>query len=630
VITSRCPSCGAPLTFPHAAAPSAVCESCRTTVLRDGPELRALGKISSMARDLSPIQIGARGEFGSKSFEVIGVLRKARERVRWNEWFLVFDDGDTGWLGEGNGELTLFEGAALNWPGAKPAVGAEVELAGRVWKATEVAEAAAVAADGALPEPVTQDQAFAYADLRTADGRAFGTLDWSDTPARFYVGRPVTLPALKLRGLRHFAGWSDPALVDFQGPEIEAVRSLTCNSCGAPVSLRSPGDAVRVVCEFCGGELAVEDSGEEIGLKVISQGQRQGFIRWKPPLALGSRGKLKGVEWEVIGAADRYVRVDGIDYHWVEHFLHNPYRGYAWLVCDGQRHWNYIQRLTEHPSGGRLGGWDPVAWRGDTFKHFQSGTARVYKVIGEFTWEIRAGDEAQTVDYISPPRMLSVERTRDEIAWTLGTWLPPEEVSTAFSSPQGPAEGVALNQPNPYDGARGQIVGRVAAMLAAVVVLWITQSVLWSSDLLVDTSWSYDGAENEVWVSPEFAVDTGAGLEVELSTPLSRRGAVVHVALINLDDGAVLLPKLADYSDNSGDAVLTGATPGRYVARVEVARDPVMVVGQTDLRLKVTQDVPWRTPLVMTGLFIMLAPVFLVAARGQFESARWMNSDHAQ
>ena len=634
MITSRCPSCGAPLVFQHAAIASAVCESCRTTVLRDGPELRALGKVSSMARDLSPIQLGARGEFGGASFQVVGVLRKARERVRWNEWFLLFDDSDTGWLGEGNGEFSLFKGGALEWPHGKPKLNRAVAIAGKSWVPTEVASASIVAADGNLPEPVIQNQRFDYADLRTADGRAFGTVDYTDDPVRFYVGRPVQLSALGLTGLRHFAGWSDPVMVDFQGPEITAVRALTCSSCGAPISVRSPGDTVSVGCGHCGSALGVSDPGDGTGVALSVLAKGKGALKWKPTVLLGARGTLDKIEWEVIGAMRRFVKVDGVRYFWTEHFLHNPYRGYAWLIRDGgSGHWNFVRRISEVPEGARLGSWDPVSWRSEVFKHFQSGKANVEAVLGEFTWEVRAGDASGTVDYVNPPLMLSVERDKGEQTWTMGRWMSFDEVEAAFDAPIGRRpEGVAPNQPNPYDTMSSTVLTRTAALLAAVVLLWVVNAVMWQPAPKLNQAWTTSNElTTEVWVSDPFAVESRGGLFVELNSDVARGDGVVHVALINTTSGAVYLPPLVSYTRNSGDAWVRQPEKGEYVARVEVAK-AAGKEAYTDgklTRLKVVHGKSWSAPFIWTGLFIALAPLFLTFARGRFEHARWQSSDHA-
>lgn len=46
-----------------------------------------------------------------------------------------------------------------------------------------------------------------FADLRTP-GRAFATLDYSETPPLLFTGEWVEFEELNLKGLRQFEGWS--------------------------------------------------------------------------------------------------------------------------------------------------------------------------------------------------------------------------------------------------------------------------------------------------------------------------------------------------------------------------------------------------------------------------------------
>jgi len=663
-------------------------------VVREGVNLAAVGKVSSFARDLSPIQVGARGDYGGRSFSVAGVLRKARDRVRWNEWYVVFDDGRGGWLGEGNGEYQIFAEDPVPVRGAsRPRVGAVLPIEGVKWKVTEAAKALIVAAQGELPYPVTQSRAFSYADLRSTDGKRFATLDFdsADDPPLLYVGRVVTLQSLKLQGLRHFTGWSDPALTGFQGPDVEAVRSLKCAGCGADIKLRAPGETVRVACEYCGSLNGTQEGpgGGASSLKLIERSEK---ARFKPPVPLGGRGAIEGcgsdVSWECIGAMVRYVRIEGVDYSWVEHMLHNPYRGYAWLIVDGQGHWNFVTRIPDLPKG-EAGSWRPVKYRGDKFKHFQSGAAHVRSVVGEFTWEVRAGDVAHTADYVAPPQMLSSEvvgggdGAEGEITWTKGVWLAPDAVEDAFGLNLAPATGVAPNQPNPYDASGGQAMTRALMLLAAVCLLWVFQAFTNDRVDLVDATWKTSDGAADVFVTEPFQVFEGevaaappAGdppedgapedgapeddppeddppeddplkggvapplpekpkaldtLQLQLSTPIDRRDGQVHVALMNLNSGRVYLMDFGQGKKNEGKAWLRDPEIGNYVARIELAKNPSRkeVAFHRDVTLKVRAGVAWRTPLFLAGLLALLAPLFHALARGAFETKRWSQSDHA-
>ena len=59
--TVSCPGCGAPVEFKSHASVMAVCEFCRTTVVKEAEAVRDLGKMSAVLEDYSPIRIGTAG-----------------------------------------------------------------------------------------------------------------------------------------------------------------------------------------------------------------------------------------------------------------------------------------------------------------------------------------------------------------------------------------------------------------------------------------------------------------------------------------------------------------------------------------------------------------------------------------
>lgn len=472
MIQSSCPSCGSPITFPHGAVRAVVCGACGSTVVRDDLGVHDIGRRSPILRELSPIQVGARGEHGGVAFAVIGGVRKGRARVRWNEWYLQFADGSTGWLGEGNGQFFLFSHAVKvsDGPGLSALQpGVEVQLGGQAWVVGEAGEAAVIGADGALP--MIPRGRLAYADLKARDGR-FGTYDLSESPPLLWVGRVVELPDLRMEGLRPFAGWSDPALVNFAGPEITAVRSLTCPSCNSAIELRAPGQAQRLYCAACGAALETVDGAEGVS-RIVSAGAA---FNHPHHLALGARGDLDGAPFQIIGCLVRYVIEDGQRWHWHEYLAWNPYRGYRWLVRDTSGRWTVIKLLDRAPEqrGDARLLRPPGEKAARRFAWKQGGEATVSSCLGEFTWEVAAGDVAMTADYGSGNLTLSQEvsgRPGDEAqeeVWSLGRPLSSAEAAS-----------FGLTQPVAVDGRVGQI------LLVAFVIFFLFFA-LCMNDMAVD------------------------------------------------------------------------------------------------------------------------------------------------
>src|SRR5439155_1603590 len=89
-----------------------------------------------------------------------------------------------------------------------------------------------------------------------------------------------------------------------------SVKGLNCPNCGAAIQLRSGELARTVACSSCAAVLDAKDP----NLRVLQE--FKGVMRWTPLIPLGTRGKLKGEPYQVIGFQVRGINVDDTDYLW--------------------------------------------------------------------------------------------------------------------------------------------------------------------------------------------------------------------------------------------------------------------------------------------------------------------------
>lgn len=629
MISASCPSCGNGISFAHAASLTVVCASCRSCVTRTDLDLTVLGTVSAFGRELSPIQLGSSGEDGGRGFRVVGVLRKGRDRVRWNEFFLAYDDGLYGWLSDGNGCFQLFEHrpvqALLPDPAGLPA-NARLTVEDVEWRVVESAQATILAAEGELPFPVAPAEPTTYCDLKSARGRV-ATLD-KDGAGRIllWIGRVVDLPKLKMQGLRPFLGFSDESLVRFHGPEIDATRTLSCPSCRAPLEMRS-GNAAKIVCGYCASELGASEQGGGVALAVLD---RQREIGFQPELPLGAFGTLDGAKWAVIGAMSKS---DGGDWPWVEYLLWNPYRGTRWLVQDYAGHWSLVDAVHDLPDAP-----DRMArWRGQGYRIFWTGTPQVDGVLGEFYWEVHRGDAVVAGDFVAPPQVLSVERSQGEITWSVGRWMSVPDVRAAFACAGiRPSSGVAPHQPNPYgEPAARKLHGTmVAVLLALVVLIWGGKNLVFPSATVVNQAWIPEPVAQNVWISDAFELPGGLRADLAMlgRTTVSPREGSLHVALIGLDAGRAWLPSASRKVKGPEvllSAYLNRAPAGRYVARVELAAAPgeEASLAYERVELRVQTRPTWSLPLFLALGTCLFFFVFRYLGYSSFEGRRWAESD---
>src|SRR5271168_2661201 len=252
-------------------------------------------------------------------------------------------------------------------------------------------------------------------------------------------------------------------------PPKPQARAVNCPQCGAAVTLRALGQASAVVCESCHAILDAKDP----QLRILQKFEKI-VSDERPLIPLGSRGKLRGVDYEVIGFERRSIKVDGITYSWREYLLFNPYKGFRYL-SEYSGHWNDISVCKALPVVDSRMSIPPEAnYLGEMYRHFQTSDANTDFVLGEFPWQVRVGERAQVTDYVHPPRVLSREVMAGEITWSIGEYMTGHDIWAAFRLPGSPPEtiGVYENQPSPFSEKFGG-VWKVFALFAVALVLMV-------------------------------------------------------------------------------------------------------------------------------------------------------------
>jgi hypothetical protein len=436
--SAPCPGCGATLEFKNAATLVVVCPFCGSASYRSDVALESIGKVAEVAPIESLLELGARGRHADRGWRAVGQIQLDHGAGPWNEWCLAFDDGTWGWLAEAQGQLLLtraVEGAkAPTRTRLRP--GNEVSLGETgLFRIAEVGSARVTAVRGEIPARVVPGQAVHYADL-SGPGGLFGTLDYGtgDELEAAYAGRVVAAEEMGL----------DPS----KAARVErraAAERVSCPHCAGILELRDP-DSVRAACGSCGSLLDTSTK----SVHVLGMARE---IEARPDLPLGGQGVLEGETVETLAFLVRSVKVEGVRYAWHEYLLRRARGGYRWLV-ESHGHWLLADGI---PLGDVGDGAFSKRVDGREFQHFQAGNARVDAVYGEVYWEVRVGETVKAVDYVCPPRMLTLETTQKEQIATLGRYATRGEVESAFSlaKPLREPVGVAPAQPNPHDGPWG-------------------------------------------------------------------------------------------------------------------------------------------------------------------------------
>ena len=408
-----------------------------------------------------------------------------------------------------------------------------------------------------------------------------------------------------------------------------APKALTCAACGAPLQVRAPGRSVVVACAACGVVLDADHP----DVTVIAAYEQRTTIT--PLLPLGTRGTLKGDPYEVIGFLVRETVIAGETFYWREYLLYNPALGYRWLT-EYAGHWTLTKTASATPKRGDK----TVSYLNATYRHFQSATATVAYVIGEFPWRVSVGEKTKVEDYVDPPRILSYEKAANETTWSIGEYIDGRRVWEAFALPGDPParSGVGAAQPSPFAAHSRPVWLLLASFVTAAVVVHLAFSVFSQRRVVYARDHEYRrGAPAAVVTEPFELTGRRSNVVVQITTDLRNSWAHFNLALVNVDTGAALDfgREVAYYTGHDADGAWSEGGPGDsvYVPSVASGRYYLLVEPETEMTtmaysVTVRRDVP-RHSYFFVALGLLVIPPLVFAYRSfRFEHERWSESDH--
>jgi uncharacterized protein (DUF983 family) len=641
-----CPQCGAPVSFRSAIAVFAVCEHCRSMVVVRDAGVESIGEMAALPPDLSPFQVGTRGEWQGHGFEIVGRVRVEWKEGSWNEWCILYDGAKTGWLAEAQGLLMI--SFAVEPPEKLPAAasdysaGAQVRINGADWTINDIKDVTCRASEGELPMHATPASRRTGIDL-FGGSAAFASIELSDSGTDVYVGEYAAFDELKFSNLRPVPGWNAEV-----AEEKNRTVALACPSCGAPVQLRAAGLAMSAVCGSCG--VVIDTATPQF--RVIQKADIASR-NLAPRLTIGARGKLFGVDYEIIG----FVKREDRSFSWHEYLLFNPWQGFRWLVTF-EGHWSFIDRVPAMPNF-NVG---VIEYGGREYRFFSRGRARVAGVLGEFYWKIHRGEEARVFDYIAPPYILSKEVYfgMNEFTWSQGQYVASRVIGQAFGIPDlPPAQGIYLNQPSPY-AVRWQEI----RLLFIVVLLTLIGTQFYFAQhrpevTVLNAPFTFDriasaapsvprspqdvlaapnppsqnfssphftlaGDEQRVVVEAQAAVEnTWLGLDLNLVNARTNQSypAGVEVSYYHGAD------EDGPWSEGgqSASVSLPAIPPGEYYLTLEASADPQVNRLPFDVRVQ-AGGLFASNFIVVLGL-VLFYPAMLLWRRYSFEKERWSDAD---
>jgi hypothetical protein len=212
------------------------------------------------------------------------------------------------------------------------------------------------------------------------------------------------------------------------------LSSINCTQCGAGLSVLGGGRVMTQVCGYCGSVLDAQDN-----YRILSSiGKRD---HPDSPVQIGMTLPVEGVEFTVIGTIGKVERHGAQRWEWVEHQLFSPTHGYAWLSWE-DGNFTFTRKVRDHgrtlpvtPAGVEVAQTPPTrSFRGERYKYYETSTAEIDFMEGEFNWLPRIGDTTTTVVLLGPHAMLGFRAGETETEVELTTLLPRAETAAALGA----------------------------------------------------------------------------------------------------------------------------------------------------------------------------------------------------
>ena len=316
-----------------------------------------------------------------------------------------------------------------------------------------------------------------------------------------------------------------------------AARTINCTQCAAPLDLRAGHRVKSLNCGFCG---AVLDSKNEY--RTVSQFKN---VKRPPmPLKLGMQGKIKGVEFTVIGVVQFR---DNEGYQWLEFQLFSPTHGYHWLVSS-RGHFVFSRRVRELP---RISNVQKSKFKakGMTFSVYESYTASIIFVEGELSYVARVGDKISVTEGICPPYNLARESNADEQEYVFGEYIDAAQIYAEFKVSKPYPKANTIHAIQPYVAKESALslsrIGRWFALPALLVALAIL--IFGNGSRVLSESYSAEQVTKGVHSTPFTVTGGDSMMGLQLASQQSNAWVWYDITLLKGKESIAQLSKQLSY-----------------------------------------------------------------------------------
>ena len=623
----QCPSCSKLITFSHPPITIVTCP-CGTVVSRkEGGQL--LSKpyyIVPEPKDL--IQPGTEGVWNGRKFTVLGRIRAWIEEFVLNYWTIAYEDGQVTYLVEGYGLYAVYEPATIerrlstkDLDEVKPGVRRDL-FPQKTYVLERKYTCYKWEVEGAVYLPESNS--------------SFRIFEWAH-----FSGHRIELMELRPDQVLPFSvsytSFAQLRLTQLRAPSYEG-KTFSCAHCGTPNTIRAFPYAQSYACPHCGSRYSLQD-----GVQFKKLPDRNNTDSG-PNITLGARGVLKGIEYDVVGYAQKEEQ-NQYRSRWKEYTLYNPQEGFAFLSeFDG--HWIYIRERGKAPVLPKHQVKE-FTYLEEPFQLYNAYRFEVVNAAGTFPYNLFNDSEKEVNEFISPPEVWIREQCpREGLIWYFGEHIDAKQLETAFDGhivlPY--KTGVGAVEPkgfiSPLKLATVTFAGVLLLLMAHILTVATKQKrVVFSKEAFFS-----DSVNTINLVTDRFQLEKWRGnLQFDVYAPVSNSWFELNAILVNMGTGTEYgLEKGVEYyhgytdgeswreGSTSETAYLSQIPSGEYQLQIQGIRAGSSSLygnsGPASFAVTVTYDTPNHRNLVVCLILLLLWPFVQYNIIQYNEKKRWYNS----
>lgn len=623
----QCPSCNKPVILSHPKINIITC-TCGTVFSR----IEGVGLISNSYRIVTdkadPVQPGTKGIWKGEEFTVLGRVRAWIEEFVLNYWTIVFNNGELNYLVEGYGLYAVYESTSIERRFSSKDLD-QVKPNDRRDLFTQKTYV--------LERKYTCYKLEVEGEVHFPDlNSGFRVFEWAH-----YMGKRIELIELPKEQVLAF----NVTYTSFPELDLTNLRTTTrdskiisCANCDKRNTISAFPFAQSYACRNCGSRYSLK---EGVHFQKLPDRNNTSI---EPSINLGAKGIIKGIEYEVVGYAQKEEK-NQYRSRWKEYTLYNSLEGFAFL-SEFEGHWIYIRErgdapvLPKHKVNDFTYGEEP-------FQLYNSYRFEVVNASGTFPYNIFNDSDKEVKEFISPPEVWIREQCpREGIIWYFGEHIDGQQLQTAFGDqvilPS--RSGVGAVQPKGFISPYKLLVVTLAGIVFLLLAHLISVSTKKERVLFSREAFFKDSVSTITLVSDRFQLEKWKGnLQFDIYAPVSNSWLEMNATLVNMQNGTEYsLQKGVEYyqgysdgeswseGDTKETAYLSYIPSGDYQLQIQGIRELYSPIfgntGPANFFVTVTYDTPNHRNLVVSLILLLIWAFVQYGYIQHNEKKRWSNS----